>query len=332
MIRIIRSVALLGFALLCVPSGWSAPILQETARIALPEVKGRIDHLTADLDGKRLFVAALGNGSVEVIDVEAGRTLQSLKGFGEPQGLLFLATTARLFVTDARADHVTLIVGSKLQPSGTIKVPDDGDNVRYDSTGGKVWVGAGSGRSSALLSIDPAVSKIDRQIGLRGHPESFQIEQRGQRIFVNVPTAHLVQVVDRQHGLVATDWNVPAAANFPMALDEDSQRLFVGTRTPARLIVYDTGSGKPVATMQTVGDADDIFYDAAARRVYISGGEGSVQVFQQDSADSYRLVDTVPTRSGARTSLFVPKWRKLFVAVPRRGQEAAEIRVFSVAP
>jgi DNA-binding beta-propeller fold protein YncE len=328
----IRSLALLGLMLILIPSGWSAPILQETARIALPGVKGRIDHLTADLEGKRLFVAALGNGSVEVIDAETAKAVQSLKGFGEPQELLFLAGSAQLVVTDAQGDHVTFVDATKLQPGGTVKVPEDSDNVRFEGTNSMVWIGAGSGRSSALLGIEPGGRKIDRQIGLRGHPESFQIEQRGHRIFVNVPTAHVVQVLDRQRGVVTGDWSVPAAANFPMALDENSQRLFVGTRTPARLIVYDIASGKPVATMHMVGDADDIFYDAAARRVYVSGGEGSVQVFRQETADAYTLIETVSTRTGARTSLFVPAWRKLFVAVPRRGQDAAEIRVFSVAP
>jgi hypothetical protein len=311
---------------------WGASILQETTVVALPGVDGRIDHLAADLDGKRLFVAALGNHSVEVIDLAAGKAVHRLMGFSEPQGVLFLAGSGQLMITDGQADHASIVDAVKLTPVLEVKLPDDSDNVRYDKTSGSVWVGAGSGRASALVAIEPGGGKIVRQIGLRGHPESFQLEQRGERIFVNVPTAHVVQVLDRQRGVVIADWSVPAAANFPMALDEGAQRLFVGARAPARLIVYDIASGKPVATLPMVGDADDIFYDASARRLYISGGEGSVQVFQQDSPDRYTLVETIPTRKGSRTSLFVPEWRQLFVALPRQGQDVAEIHVYSVAP
>ena len=277
-------------------------------------------------------MAALGNGSVEVIDVGAGKTVQGLRGFSEPQGVLVIPGSARVVITDGQSDHATIVDAVKLTPVGEPKLPEDSDNVRLETGNGSVWIGAGSGRASALLAIEPASGRIVQQIGLRGHPESFQIEQRGERIFVNVPSAHVIQVLDRRRGGVVADWSVPAAANFPMALDERSRRLFVGTRAPARLIVYDTASGKPVTDLPAVGDADDIFYDADARRLYVSGGEGSVQVFQQDSPDRYRLVETIPTRKGARTCLFVPQWRQLFVALPRQGQDAAEIRVFSVAP
>jgi hypothetical protein len=263
-----RSAVLLITMLILGPACWGAPVLQETTHIALPGVKDRIDHLAVDLDGKRLFVAALGNGSVEVIDVDAGKLVHSLKGFGDPQGVLFVPGSAQLVITDGQADHATIFDAGKLTPVADVKLPEDSDNVRFDTSNGSVWVGAGSGRTSALLAIEPASGKSVRQIALRGHPESFQIETRGQRIFVNVPTARVVQVLDRQRGDVLADWSVPAAANFPMALDESSRRLFVGTRAPARLVVYDIGTGKPVVTLPAVGDVDDIFYDAKARRLY----------------------------------------------------------------
>ena len=209
-------------------------------------------------------------------------------------------------------------------------MPEDSDNVRLEARTGTVWVGAGSDRTSALLAVDLETGKVTGQINLRGHPESFQIEQQGQRIFVNVPTARVIQVLDRQKRRVIADWPVPAERNFPMALDEASHRLFVGTRTPARLIVYDIVAGRPVANLPVVGDTDDLFYDSQTHRLYVTGGEGSVQVFQRDGEDRYSLMETVPTRKGARTSLFVPQWRKLFVAVPREAQQEAEIRVFSV--
>ena len=324
--RFLLSVVLL---LLLVPACWAAPILQETARIALPQVKGRIDHLTADLQGKRLFVAALGNGSIEVIDIENGKVVHSLTGFGEPQGVLYMPGSGQLVATDGKADHATIVDALKLAPVGKIALPEDSDNVRLDSADGSVWIGAGSGPTSALVKIDPTAGKAITQINLRGHPESFQLEQRGPRIFVNVPTASVIQVLDRRRGASIADWEVSAQANFPMALDEESQRLFIGARKPARLIVYDTGSGKPIANLPMIGDADDMFFDSATRRLYVVGGEGAIQVFQQNSPDRYSLLETVNTRKGARTALLVREWGKLFLALPRQGQDAAEIRVFS---
>jgi DNA-binding beta-propeller fold protein YncE len=321
------------FALLTAATmGWSASTLQDTAHIPMPGVKGRIDHLAADTGGKRLFVAALGDGSVEVIDVEAQKVVQHLTGLREPQGVLVTPGSQRLIVTDGESDHATIFDPAALAPLARVPLPEDGDNVRLEAATGRVWVGAGSGRTSALIAVDPASGRVLEQIALAGHPESFQLEQQGVRIFVNVPTARSIQVVDRREGKVIADWSVPGLMNFPMALDEPSKRLFVATRTPARLVVYDTASGNPVATLPTVSDADDVFYDAQTRRVYLSGGEGSVQVFQQNSADSYTSVEKVATRKGARTCYFVPQWRKLFVALPQRGQEPAEVRVFSVAP
>jgi hypothetical protein len=164
---------------------------------------------------------------------------------------------------------------------------------------------------------------------LDGHPESFQLEANGTRIFVNIPSAHQIAVIDRQKRTVLVTWPVPGArANFPMALDEANHRLFVGCREPAKLIVFDTESGNTVTRFDCAGDTDDVFYDAARRRIYISGGAGSISVFEQSDPDHYKLLATVPTAAGARTSLFDPDYGRLFVAVPHRGQRKAEVRVF----
>ncbi|MGE0705966.1 MAG: hypothetical protein AB7P22_18750, partial [Vicinamibacterales bacterium] len=326
--RTLEQFTILLAAMLCLSTACrGAPILQQESRILLPDVEGRIDHLSADVEGRRLFVAALGHGTVEVMNVDTRERLQSLTRFSEPQGVLFVPASRRLIVTDAQANHATIFDALNFAPAARVALPEDSDNVRDESDGDLVWIGTGSGRSSALVAIKPESGRVMTKIPLRGHPESFQLEQSGQRIFVNVPAAHVVQVVDRRRGTVIGNWDVAAAANFPMALAERLQRLFVATRSPARLIVYDTLSGRPVTSFPVVGDADDIFYDEAAERLYVSGGEGLLQVFRQETADRYTLLETVPTRPGARTSLFVPEWHKLLVALPRRGQEAAEIRV-----
>lgn len=237
----------------------------------MPGVKGRIDHLAFDAATHRLFVAALGNDTVEVIDTTSAAR-RSLRGFGEPQGIAHVAELARIVVANGTADRADILDAASLAPIGRMAGLPDADNVRYDSASRSVLVGYGKG---ALAIIDPAKGTLLGRIPLPGHPESFQLERNGSRVFVNVPGARQVVVVDRvKHSTLAT-WDVPlAAANYPMALDEEARRLFMGTRLPAALLVYDIDSGNVVARLSIGGDTDDIFFDAARKRVYVICGEG----------------------------------------------------------
>jgi len=94
------------------------------------------------------------------------------------------------------------------------------------------------------------------------------------------------------------------------------------------LLAIDTSTGKETASVEIVGDTDDLFYDAARHRVYVIGGEGFVDVFDQKSPDRYERMAHIPTAAGARTGLFVPDWGKLFLAVPHRGEQRAELLMF----
>ena len=150
---------------------------------------------------------------------------------------------------------------------------------------------------------------------------------------MNLPNAnHTITVVDRTKRSVTTTWSIDAQANFPMALDEADHRLFVVARRPPTLIVLDTEWGKQVASLPAVGDADDLFYDAVHKRIYISGGEGFIDIFSQRTPDLYQRVKRIPTAHGARTSLFVPELNRLYLAVPHRGNQKAEIRIYEVNP
>ena len=194
-------------------------------------------------------------------------------------------------------------------------------------------MGYGTGNSSALGVIDVSTGTKVADIKLSGHPESFQLESSGKRIFVNVPTAGQVEVVDREKGDVLETWPIEnAKENFPMALDEADHRLFVGTRSPAKLLVLDTDTGKVITSLDSSGDADDIFYDAMNKRIYVSGGEGASSVFEQTDPDNYKLEGKVDTAKGARTSLFVPDSGTLYVAIPHNGSQQAEFRAFQTAP
>jgi len=301
--------------------------LSSIGSIELPRVEGRIDHLAFDPAEQRLFVAALGNNSVEVIDLKASKHLRSLPGFHEPQGIAVVPDAKLVAVANGQGDGVQL-VDNNYQMAQSVRLGDDSDNVRYDAAGRRVYVGYGSG---ALAAISTADAKPVGEAKLAGHPESFQLERSGSRIFVNVPTANQIAVVDRASMKVVAAWPVSTAkANFPMALDEANHRLVVGCRRPAKALVYDTTTGKEVGAFDIVGDTDDLFYDATRKRVYVSGGEGFVDVFQNAEANRFTRIARVPTAAGARTALFVPELNRLFLAVPHRGAQRAEIRIYEV--
>lgn len=304
--------------------------LRLVQKIPLPSVEGGIDHLGVDVQGQRLFISALGNNTLEVLDLREGRRLTSITGLREPQGIFFVPKVNKLFVANGDDGTCTVFDGSSYKLLTAVHFSSDADNVRYDSGQNQVYVGYGEG---ALGILDATTGQKLADLPLRGHPESFRLEESGTRIFVNVPTAdHTIAVLDRRKRSVIATWTVEAEGNFPMALNEPGHRLLVVTRKPARLIVLDTESGKTVASQPVVGDADDAFYDAAHKRVYVSGGEGFIDIFDQRDPDHYQLIGRIPTASGARTSLFVPELNRFYLAVPHRGNQIAEIRVYEARP
>jgi len=293
--------------------------------IPLPNVEGRIDHMAVDVVGQRLFVAALGNNTVEVVDLKAGKTAQSLSGFAEPQGIVFVPEFDRLFVANGSDGTCRILDGDTFKLVRTVKLGDDADNVRYDETAKKVYVGYGSG---ALAAIDAKTGEKTTDIKLAGHPESFRLST-GATIFVNIPEAGQIAVVDRNKGTVTDTWPLTeSAGNFPMFLDEANQRMFVGCRSPATLVIYDSTAGKLVASVPVSRDTDDLFYDRANKLIYVSCGAGVIEVIWQTDADHYRKIENLKTASGARTSLFIPELKMLCLAVPHRGSQRAEIRIF----
>ncbi len=299
--------------------------LSQTGRIELPNVDGRIDHFSADVKGKRLFMSALGNHTVEVLDVDANKRLRTLTDLAEPQGAYYDPSTNRLFVACAKDGATKVFEAATFQLLETVKFSADADNVRYDARRHRVIVGYGDG---ALAFVDTNGKKAG-EIPLDGHPESFQLEKTGTRVFVNVPDRKEIQVADLMKNTLLAKWPVTSATkNFPMALDEGHHRLLIGCRSPARLLAIDTESGKQTASIEIVGDTDDLFYDAVHNRVYVIGGQGFVDVFEQKDADHYDRVAHLPTAPGARTGLFVQEWSKLFVAVPHRGAQRAEIIIY----
>jgi len=304
----------------------SEPPLVQVGAIDLPRVEGRIDHLAFDPTARRLFVAALGNNTVEVLDLENDTHVKTLTGFHEPQGIAAVPDRRVIAVANGQGEGLQLLNADDFRMGSSVRLGDDSDNVRYDSAAGRLYVGFGGG---ALAAVDPAAAKVLGEPKLAGHPEAFQLERSGSRIFVNVPAADQIAVVDRTGMKVVATWPVTSAkANFPMALDEANHRLFIGCRRPAKVLVYDIAIGREAGSFDTVGDTDDLFYDASRKQLYVSGGEGFIDVFQNQDANRFTRAARIPTAAGARTSLFVPDLNRLYLAVPHRWNQKAEVRVF----
>lgn len=326
--RLIVSTAVIAVAALSMASGQEPLTLVRS--IELSGVEGRIDHLAFDAARQTLFVASLGNNTVEVLDVNTGTHVKSLHGFREPQGIAIASDARLIAVANGEGEGLQFLTADEYRPGRIVRLGDDSDNVRYDGSAKRLYVGFGSG---ALAAVSPNDAKVLGEARLRGHPESFQLERSGPRIFVNVPTADQIAVVDRGTMTVTASWPVASArSNFPMALNEAAHRLYVGCRRPAKMLVYDTTDGREVGSAEIVGDTDDLFYDSSRKRLYVTGGEGYVDVLQTEDATRFSRIERVPTASGARTSLFVPEQGRLYVAVPHRGDQKAEVRVYQARP
>ena len=287
-------------------------------KIELPDVKGRIDHFGVDADGQRLFVAALGNNTVEVIDLKTGRHARTLKGFAEPQGIQHVPAAKRIYISNGKGNRVDVLDAASYTVLKRIEGLEDADNIRYDAAAKLLYVAYEGG----LRVLDAMTGEPTGDLKLRGHPESFQLEAAGPRIFANLPGSREVAVVDRASGKVSASWKLDgAAANYPMALDEATHRLFVGTRNPPLLLVYDTESGKIVAKLPVGGDTDDVFFDAQGKRVVVICGEGVVNIFRQQDADHYPVDKTIKTAPRARTGFLLAGW--LYVAAPAVNGPAA---------
>ena len=176
--------------------------------------------------------------------------------------------------------------------------------------------------SEALVGFDRRKNK---------HPESFQIDETGTKVFVNVPDARDIEIADLASQANRSLPTRGAGSNFPMAIDRDAHRVLVVFRSPPTLMALSGQAGRVVAKIETCGDADDIFVDPKRHRVYVSCGEGVIDVLELREPE-YRRLARVPTVSGARTSLFVPELDRLFVAVRARSREPAAIWVFRPAP
>ena len=320
--------------------GQDKPPLKLIQKIPLPNVKGRIDHMEVDVRGRRLFVAGLENGTLEVVDLKAGKWARSVPGLKTPQGVAYVPALNKVFVANENDDTLKVFRGDTFELLTTIRLDLGANRVTYDPQSKKLYVGYGGASAKKdhgeVGVIDAEKDKHigDIQVGVR--PAEILIDKSGQTLFVFESVVSKIQVIDVRKGLVLSTWPVSGQRPGDGAFDEATHRLLIGTRTPPAMIVMDPMSGKEVANLPTVEGMDGVYFDASHKRVYVSGGRGfdvgSVFVYQQHDADHYTQIGRIPTAPGAGTSYWSPELNRYYVAAPASGKEEAAILVFEPQP
>ncbi|MBX9842070.1 MAG: YncE family protein [Xanthobacteraceae bacterium] len=315
--------------------------LQRVQTIPMSGVSGRLDHLGVDVEGGRLFAAALGDSqnTVEVIDLKAGKRISSIRGQSMPQGVFYSADFKKLFVANGKDGTVKIFRGDNLGLVGSLPVGTGADHVGYDQATKDLYVGVSipNSRVGELAIVDTRTNKKIGAIQTDSRPGGIKIETASPRIFVTLGGLPRVGVVDREKQKQIATWPLTGVPSVvALALDETNHRLFGASRNPPMLTVLDTESGKQITQLDGVEGIDDLWYDAEHHRIYASGGRGAaagfVYVYQQRDADHYELTAKIPTRADAQTSIWVPQLNRLYVSASANGNENAAILVFEPQP
>jgi WD40 repeat protein len=308
--------------------------------IPMPNVKGRIDHMDVDVKGKRLFVAGLENGSLEVVDVGASKWSKSIPGFKKTQGVAYIPWLNKVFVASGDDGMLRVFRGDTLELTDSLKLELGPNRVAYEPHSKILYVGYGgkdAGKAYGMVGIIDA--KTDKSLGdikVDAHPAELLLDKSGKTLYVFVSSASKVQVVDTKKREVVSTWPTSSQRNGDGAFDEKTHRLFIGTRTPPQMIVMDSNTGKEVAALPTVEGMDGVYFNAAQKQVYVSGGRdndvGYIFIYQQKDADHYEAIDKIPTKSGAGTSFWSPELNRFYVGAPASDKEEAAILVFDPRP
>src|SRR5437588_1275138 len=309
--------------------------------ILLPNIEGDFDHFGIDLKGNRLFLTAEDHHSVEVFNLKSNTRIHSIGGLDEPHNVRYLPDRNKLVVVDGGAGEVKFLKGDSYKPIDSAKLLEGADSAVFDPKSGYLYVAAG-GKDAHLDYSNLSVTDTseDKHLGdIRIESpilEAMALEKSGPRMFVSDTAHSQVLVIDREKRAVVTRWSVTGSQNnVTIALDEPNRRLFLVTRTPPQFVVMDSDNGQKITMLPAVTGADDMFFDVARKRIYVSTREGHLMVYQQKDPDTYALLAKIPSSVGGQTSLFVPELNRLYVAVckagvSKKGSERAKVQVFEV--
>ena len=310
------------------------PPLSLSRTIPLPGITGKFDHFTFDASGNRLFAAATGSHAVAVIDLMSDRVAQTITGLGKPHGLAWIASTQRLFVADGQRGELDVYEGTTLKLVKSIKLSEDADDMVYDPGTQLLYVGHGgtdAANPSAVAVIDAKAMNMITDIPVAAHPEALEIDERSDRIFVNISDAGTIVVIDGKTHAVSTQWELKdEKGNTPLAFDATDNLVLVGCRTPAELVVLEGRTGRQLAAIPSAAGADDLFYDAVNHRAYLIAGSGMLNSYAVSAEGRLQVLATTNTLAGAKTGLLIPSLGALFVGVPSASL-SSEIRVYKTA-
>ena len=301
------------------------PIFADPVVIPLAAVKGTFDLMTVDPKGQRLFLSAQDNHTLEIIDIAHRRLLHSIPNLNEPKWVVYRPEKNALYVATGGDGKVTEFNDRDYTIRHVFSFREKCNNLRFDTATGQLLVGVGK-TFGALGIIDTKTNRIVGEVPLSDYPKQFEID--GNLVYINIPSKHLIDIVDRTAKKVVTDWifNEPGQ-NIAMALDKEHQRLFIASDS-GKLIVYSIQTGSPITTVDISKEADGLYYDEKRKNIYISAGEGFFDVIKQKDSDHYQNIAQITTLKGAATCLYSPALDLLFLPLPQTGTSRAAVEIF----
>jgi hypothetical protein len=329
------------------------PALRLVQTLPLPGVSGRLDHMAVDVDKRRLFVAAVANGTIEVLDLDAGKAINSIPGIKDAQDALFLGGDFNKLYVSSLDGTLRIFQGETFRLIQALKLEPDPNRLLYDPATDLIYFGYGG--QNAGFDAYERVGVLQATRGARsdqfvadmiaptfrpGHLAEMAMDDGG-RLLACDSRADLIFQFDSRKRELLKSWPAHGDGAGDMSLDRVHHRLFVGTRIPAEMTVYDSESGKEIVTLPGPETMDGVHYDAELKRIYVSGGRwygtpeaspGWVFVYQQRDGDHYELISKIKTRPGSGTSLFVPGLKRLYVASQAIGDQQGAILVFEPVP
>jgi YVTN family beta-propeller protein len=270
---------------------------------------GGWDYLTVDNANRRLYVSH--GTAVEVLDVDSGAIAGQIPDTKGVHGIAIAPEAGRGFTSNGQSNNVTIFDLKTLAPIGQVATGKKPDSIMYDPASKRVF--AQNGGSDSSTAIDAATGKVAGTIDLGGAPE-FAVSDLKGHIFVNLEDKHEMVKFDATSLKVMEHWPLtPCKAPSALAIDTWTNRLFAGCRNHL-MVVVDAATGKVVANMPIGDHVDAAAFDASVGLVFFSNGDGTINVFHEDSADKYSAVQTVETMRGAKTMALDPKTHRLFLS------------------
>jgi DNA-binding beta-propeller fold protein YncE len=304
----------------------SAAPLMLVRGIPIGPVAGEITDLELDYANQRLFALEADSGTIAVIDLPTGTVSQILRGLQAPRGLAHEPPNSQLYV--ALGDgKLAVLQGVPLRRTATVNIGSNLGRPYYDASSTQVYLGYGR---RAIGVIDTAHNRTLPSIGLDGEPGPLAFENLGTRLFAGAVGEARILVADRAAGKQLGSWSTGKSSDAAaLALDEDAGLLVVAFRQPAGLAWFDPTGGNLRGRTEACTEAAKLIIDSLRTRVYLTCGEGQIEIFQRGAAGNYSRIGAIDTQPGATAALLAPAGDRLYLAVPSAAGRGAEIRIYA---